>query len=88
MLSIWRRSCRSPAFAAAEFAKARQQFIGSLQDSLQNTGARAQEAYARAMFPPGHPNRPHHVEELLSAAQSATLEEVKAFTPSTSARDT
>lgn len=79
VLSILAAELRSPAFAPAELAKARQQFIGSLQDSLQNTAARAQEAYARAIFPPGHPNRPHTVEELLSAAQSATLEEVKAF---------
>ena len=79
VLSILAAELRSPALAPAEFAKARQQFIGSLQESLQNTGARAQEAFARAIFPPGHPNRPHTVEEFLSAAQSATLEEVKAF---------
>jgi zinc protease len=79
VLSILAAELRTPALPAAELAKARQQFIGSLRESLQNTGARAQEAFSRAVFPPGHPNRPHSVEDMLSAAQSATLDEIKAF---------
>lgn len=79
VLSILAAELKSPAFAAAELDKAKQQLIGSLRDSLQNTGARAQEAFARAVFPSGHPNRPRTVEELLSAAESATLEDIKAF---------
>jgi zinc protease len=79
VLSILAAELKTPAFPAAELAKAKQQLIGSLRESLQNTGARAQEAFARAIFPPGHPNRPHSVEEMLSAADSATLEEIKAF---------
>ena len=79
VLSILASELKTPAFPAAELAKAKQQLIGSLRESLQNTGARAQEAFARAIFPPGHPNRPHSVEEMLSAAESATLEEIKAF---------
>ncbi len=31
------------------------------------------------MFPPGHPNRPHSLEDMLSATESATLDEIKAF---------
>jgi zinc protease len=79
VLSILAAELRTPAFPAAELAKAKQQLIGSLRDSLQNTGARAQEAFSRAVFAPGHPNRPHAVEDMLTAAQSATLDEVKAF---------
>jgi zinc protease len=79
VLSLIAQELREPAFAAAEFAKAKQQFIGALRESLQNPSARAQEAFARAIFPDGHPNRPHTVEEFLSAADSATLDEVKAF---------
>jgi zinc protease len=70
---------RTPALQAAEFAKAKQQFIGSLEASLHNTEGRAQEAFGTAIFPPGHPNRPHSIAEYLAAAKSATLEEVKAF---------
>ena len=70
---------RTPALQSAEFAKAKDQFIGSLQASLQNTEGRAQEAFGRAVFPEGHPNRPHAVAEYMVAAKSATLDEVKAF---------
>ncbi|MGA2187663.1 MAG: pitrilysin family protein [Steroidobacteraceae bacterium] len=70
---------RTPALQASEFAKAKQQFIGSLQASLQNTEARAHEAFGGAVFPAGHPNHPHSIAEYMAAAKSATLEEVKAF---------
>jgi zinc protease len=79
VLSILAAELRTPALPATELAKAKQQLIGSLRESLQNTGARAQEAFSRAVFAPGHPNRPHSVEDMLSTAQSATLDEIKAF---------
>jgi zinc protease len=70
---------RSPALQPQEFSKAQQQFIGALQASAQNTEARAQEAFGRAVFPQGHPNRPHTVTEYEAAAKKATLDELKAF---------
>jgi zinc protease len=70
---------RTPAFQVQEFNKAKQQFIGELQASAQNTEARAQEAFGRAIFPQGHPNRPHAVSDYEAAAKVATLEELKAF---------
>ena len=47
VLGLLASELRTPAFAAAEFVKAKQQFIGSLQESLQHTDGRAQEAFAR-----------------------------------------
>jgi zinc protease len=70
---------RTPALQVQEFNKARQQFIGALEASAQNTEARAQEAFGRAIFPQGHPNRPHTVSEYEAAAKSATLDDLKAF---------
>jgi len=70
---------RTPALLPEEFAKAKQQFIGELQSSQDNTESRAQEAFARAVYPPDSPNRPHSTAEFLTAAKSATLDEVKAF---------
>jgi zinc protease len=70
---------RTPALQGAEFAKAKQQFIGSLEASLQNTDGRAHEGFGRAVFPEGHPNRPHSIAEYMAAAKSATLDELKAF---------
>jgi len=79
VLGLLAAEMRSPALQAAEFAKAKQQFIGSLQESLQNTAGRAQEAFARAIFSDGHPNRPHSIAEYLAAAKTATLDDVRAF---------
>ena len=70
---------RTPALQLAEFNKAKQQFIGELESSAQNTGARATEAFNRALFPEGHPNHPHTLNEYTAAARSATLDEVRTF---------
>ncbi|HXA35271.1 MAG TPA: pitrilysin family protein [Steroidobacteraceae bacterium] len=70
---------RTPALQPAEFNKARQQFIGALEASAQNTEARAHEAFGRAVFTPGHPNYPHTVGDYEAAAKSATLEDLRAF---------
>jgi zinc protease len=70
---------RTPALLAVEFNKAKQQFVGGLQASAQNSGARAREAFERSIYPVGHPNRPHTLAEFVAAAKSASLEEVKAF---------
>src|SRR5471030_1229630 len=40
---------RTPALQLAEFNKAKQQFVGELEASTQNTGARAAEAFNRAV---------------------------------------
>ena len=70
---------RTPALQLAEFNKAKQQFIGELEASAQNTGARAAEAFNRAVFPEGHPNHPHTLNEYIAAARSANLDEIRAF---------
>jgi zinc protease len=79
VLGLIAAELRTPALQAQEFAKAKQQFIGSLEASLQNTEGRAREAFGRTVFPEGHPNRPHSIADYLAAAKSATLDEVKAF---------
>ncbi len=70
---------RTPALLAAEFNKAKEQFIGELEASVQDSSALASEAFGRAIFPEGHPNRPHTLNEYIAAAKSANLEELKAF---------
>jgi zinc protease len=70
---------RTPALQVAEFNKAKQQFAGELEASTQNGSARAAEAFNRAIFPEGHPNRPHTLNEYMAAAKTASLEEVREF---------
>jgi zinc protease len=79
VLRLMAAELREPAMLASEFTKARQQFIGTLQESMHNTEERAREAFARAIFPDGHPNRPHSLEEFLTAAKSVTLDQAKKF---------
>ena len=70
---------RTPALLAAEFNKAKQQLAGELEASAQNSSALASEAFNRAIFPQGHPNRPAMLKDYIAAAKSAGLEELKAF---------
>lgn len=70
---------RTPAFAPAELAKAQQAAVGELQQELQDTNARAGEAFARTIFPQGHPNRPAATEEMIEAVKSAKLEDLQSF---------
>jgi zinc protease len=70
---------RSPAFSPGEFEKARTQLAGRVQRRLENTDFRAGDAFTRAVYPEGHPNRQPSAEELLAAIQSAKLDDVKAF---------
>ena len=79
VLGLIAEELRTPALQIQEFNKAKQQFIGALEASAQNTEARAQEAFGRAAFPEHHPNRPHAVAEYEAAAKTAGLDEIKAF---------
>lgn len=70
---------RTPAFSAEEFDKAKKQFVGGLQRQLESTDFRAADAYSRAVYPVGHPNRQPTPPELIAATEGATLDEAKAF---------
>ena len=79
IVRILAEELRQPAFSAEEFAKAKTQFVGMMRPAQENTNFRVRETFLLSMFPAGHPNRPVPLEEMLSAADKATLEEVKAF---------
>lgn len=70
---------RTPALLVGEFNKAREQLVGELEASVQDSSALASEAFGRAVFPEGHPNRPHTLNEYIAAAKSANLDQIKAF---------
>ena len=70
---------RSPAFSAEDFEKAQKQFIGGLRRQMENTDFRAGDAFSRAIYPVGNPNRQPTIAEFIAATERATLAEVKAF---------
>ena len=70
---------RSPAFSPEEFTKAKKQFVGGMKRRLENTDFRAGDQFTRAIYPVGHPNRQPAPEDLIAAAESATLQAAKKF---------
>jgi zinc protease len=79
VLSLMAEELRSPAFSAEEFAKAKRQYAGAIKQQLEDTDFRAEDAFSRLAFQPGHPNRNPDPEALLAAIESATLDDVLAF---------
>ncbi len=79
VLALLGEQLRAPRFDAEELAKLKKQFAGQRRRALEETDYRAEEAFARAVFPEGHPNRPPTTEKYLADLETATLEQVKAF---------
>ncbi len=79
VLALLGEQLRTPRFDPAEFAKLKQQRAGEFRRTLEDPDARALRAFERAVFPPGHPNRPTGEDAYLAAIESATLAEVRAF---------
>lgn len=79
VLRLMAEELRTPALSAEEFAKAKKQFSGAVKRQLEDTDFRAEDAFNRLAFQPGHPNRNPDPESLLAAIDAATLSEVLAF---------
>ena len=79
VLALIAEQLRTPAFAPEEFAKLKKQLAGSYKRASDETTFRSRDAFTRAVYPVGHPNRQPAIPELLAAVEKATLEEVKAF---------
>ncbi len=79
VIDLMAEQLRMPAFSAEELETVKKQFIGGTRRSLEDTGAMAGQAMGRTIFPQGHPNRPHTVEELLEAAPDVSVDELKRF---------
>ncbi|MES2951426.1 MAG: pitrilysin family protein [Pseudomonadota bacterium] len=79
VLGLIAEQLRTPAFSAEEFAKAKKQMAGGIKRSLESTDYRAADAFGRAAYPVGHPNRNVAPDDMLAAIESATLDDVLAF---------
>ncbi|MFZ2307898.1 MAG: pitrilysin family protein [Rhodoferax sp.] len=79
VLGLIAEQLRTPAFSPEEFAKAKKQMAGGIKRSLESTDFRASDAFNRAVYPQGHPNRSVAPDDMLAAIESATLEEVLTF---------
>jgi zinc protease len=79
VLRIMADELRHPALSAEEFAKVKIEFGGSIQQRTDSTEYRAREAFSRAVFPAGHPNRQPSLDDWHSAIDKASLAEVQRF---------
>jgi zinc protease len=79
VVSLLAEQLRTPRFDPVELAKVKQQLAGAYRQRLEDTDARAAAAFARAVFPTGHPNSPPPDEKYLADLEAATLDQVKAF---------
>lgn len=79
VLRIMADELRHPAFSAEEFAKAKIEFSGAIQQRTDSTEYRAGEAFSRAVFPAGHPNRQSSLDEWHGAIDKASAAELKKF---------
>ncbi|MBI5691412.1 MAG: insulinase family protein [Verrucomicrobia bacterium] len=79
VLGLLAEQLRTPRFDPEEFAKLKKQLAGRHRRNMEDTDFRGQSAFARAVFPEGHPNRTPSDEQYLADIESTTLEQVKAF---------
>ena len=79
VIALLAEQLRSPAFSEEEFTKLKKQIAGRLQRALEQTGYRAGQAFAAAIYPPGHPNYEPSTEAFLAALKSATVADLRAF---------
>ncbi|HWE24929.1 MAG TPA: pitrilysin family protein [Myxococcales bacterium] len=79
VIALLAEELREPAFSTEELGKLKEQLKGDLARRREDTGDRADEAFRRAIYPEGHPNRPPSLDELEKAVDAATVEELRAF---------
>lgn len=79
VITLLAEQLRSPKFDAEELDKLKKQTIGGIQRSLEDTGFRASDAFTRAAYPVGHPNRNPTSDENIASVEKATVDDLKKF---------
>lgn len=79
LVTLLAEQLRAPAFAEEEFRKQQKQLEGGIRRQLETTDFRASDAFSRAVFPVGHPNRQAEPEELLAAIGRTTVADLRRF---------
>ena len=79
VIAVLAEELRAPSFRADELAAFKQQLSARLRSQFENTDLVANNTFARAVYPAGHPNHSASLEELLAGVESATVEDLKKF---------
>ncbi len=70
---------REPSFPEGELVKLKKQLEGAMRAQLEDTDFRAEDAFSRAVFPPGHPNRQPTPEDFMAAVGKTSVDDVRRF---------
>lgn len=70
---------REPAFHEADFSIVQKRAIGLLEQSREETQARASIALSRKLFPKGHPNYSYDADESIEFIKKASVYDLKEF---------
>src|SRR5690606_8113069 len=79
VIGILAEQLREPAFDPAELTKLKTQLTGLFRQQMDDTDARAEQAFAAALYPPGHPNYQPPYPELIESLRNVTVDDLKAF---------
>jgi zinc protease len=79
LLTLLAEQLREPAFSAGELAKLQKQIAGSIRQQLEDTDFRADDAFSRAVYPSGHPNRQPSPEDILAAVEKTRVDDLRKF---------
>ena len=79
LVSLMTEQLRAPAFSDQEFAKLKVQLQGAVRQQQEDTDFRAADAFSRAIYPVGHPNRQPTAEQMLADMGKTTIAEVRQF---------
>jgi len=79
LIRLLAEEMRFPTFPADELEKVKKQFEAGIRSQMENTDFRVRDAFSRYVYPEGHPNRQLPPQEWLTAVNSATVDDVKAF---------
>ena len=79
LVGLMAEQLRTPEFSEQEFAKLKVQVQGAVRQQQEDTNFRAGDAFSRAVFPVGHPNRQPTAEQMLADMGKTTIAEVRQF---------
>lgn len=68
-----------PAFLVDDLALVKKQILTDLENEREDTESQARRLLSREIYPEGHPNRSHSLDELVELIKKVTLSQIKAF---------
>jgi len=79
VIALLAEMLREPSFPAEELEKVKKQLEGEFRRALEQPDHRAEQAFARSIYPAGHPNHTPSTEDFLEAMARASVADLRAF---------